>query len=150
MRRFRVKMLAAVSVLLPWGAVAAQEGPAELEACVVASADADDKRTLVQWMFSAIALHPDLEGMAQVSQVQRDAANKAMGALMERLLTVDCATQAKQAFREGSGDVAFQRAFGRVGEMAGEGLFVDPRVSAEAAALIRHVDMNRMVELFLP
>src|SRR5690606_17604564 len=115
MKHVHAAVLAVVVAVLPWGA-AAQEGPVGLEACVVAPADADDKRTLVQWMFSAIALHPDLEGMAQVSQAQRDTANQAMGALMERLLTVDCAAQAKQAFREGSGEDAFQRAFGRVGE----------------------------------
>ena len=143
-------LLVLASAAAPWGAANAQAASSDLQSCVVAATGAEDRRTLVQWMFSAIALHPDLEDMAQVSDERRDQANGAMGELMVRLLTVDCADHARQAFRDGSADAAMGAAFGRVGEMAGEGLFADPRVAAEASGLIRHVDMNRLVELFLP
>ena len=149
MRHVVAGLLAVAGAVAPWGATRAQEA-GDLQSCVVSAAGADDQRTLVQWMFSAIALHPDLSDMAQVSDERRAEAERAMGELMVRLLTVDCADQARRAFRDGSAEGAFGEAFGRVGELAGEGLFNDPRVAAEAAGLIRHVDMNRIVELFLP
>ena len=143
-------LLAVALSVASWQTAKAQEPAGDLQSCVVAATGMDDRRTLVQWMFSAIALHPDLEEMALVSDVRRQEANRAMGALLERLLTVDCAAQARKAFREGGAEGAVGEAFARVGQLAGEGLFNDPLVAAEAAGLIRHVDMNRLVELFLP
>ncbi len=143
-------VVAVVLALAPALPASAQEAPGDLQSCVVAATGPDDQRTLVQWIFSAIALHPDLADMAQVSDARREQTNRAMGALMERLLVVDCADHARQAFQAGAGDGAVGEAFARVGQMAGEGLFADPRVAAEASGLIRHVDMNRLVELFLP
>ncbi|NLW95268.1 MAG: hypothetical protein GXY30_00075 [Xanthomonadaceae bacterium] len=143
-------LLALACVATPWSAAGAREAPGDLQSCVVTATGPGDRRTLVQWMFSAIALHPDLEDLARVSDARREQANRAMGELMVRLLTVDCADQARQAFRDGSADAAIGEAFGRIGQMAGEGLFAEPRVAAEAQGLIRHVDMNRLVELFLP
>lgn len=150
MKHILAGVLAVASTAVPWSAVTAGDAADDLRACVVAATGAEDRRTLVQWIFSAIALHPDLQDMAQVSDGQRQAANRAMGALMERLLTVDCADHARRAVREDVHERAFGEAFASVGQLAGEGLFEDPRVAAEAAGLIRHVDMNRLVELFLP
>jgi len=143
-------LLAAAAAAVPWTPANAADVAEELRSCVVASTGADDRRTLVQWMFSAISLHPDLQGLAEVSDAHRQAANRAMGALMERLLTVDCADHARRAVREEVDERAFGEAFASIGQLAGEGLFEDPRVAAEAAGLVRHVDMNRLVELFLP
>ena len=143
-------LLAGVMAAASWQPAKAQEAPGDQPSCVVAATGVDDRRTLVQWMFSAIALHPDLEEMARVSDARRQEANRAMGALMERLLTVDCADHARRAFQDDGTEGAVGEAFARVGQLAGEGLFADPRVAAEASGLIRHVDMNRLVELFLP
>lgn len=140
----------ALAALASQPAVAQDADAGGLEACVVAAATEADRRVLVRWMFSAISLHGELRDLATVSQEQRDQASAAMGAMMERLLTQDCAPQARQAFRDGRAEVAFQQAFKQVGEMAGEGLFQDQAVAAEAAGIVRHLDMNRVVQLFLP
>ena len=127
-----------------------KDGQEGLQACIVRSATDDDRRALARWMFAALAKHPDLQDMGQVTQAQREAANKGMGAMMERLLTVECLVQAKASVQSGNADTAFQQAFGMLGQLAGESLFQDPNVSAEAAAIVRYVDMNKIVELFLP
>src|SRR5690606_28861591 len=75
-------LLVLASAAAPWGAANAQAASADLQSCVVAATGVDDRRTLVQWMFSAIALHPDLQDMAHVSDERRDRANGAMGELM--------------------------------------------------------------------
>jgi len=143
-------LLVLAATVVPWSSATAQDAPGELQTCVVSATGPDDNRILVQWMFSAIALHPDLQDLSQVSDERREQANRAMGELMVRLLTVDCVDHARRAFRDGSADGALGAAFGHVGKMAGEGLFADPRVAAEASSLIRHIDMNRLVELVLP
>ena len=150
MKRIAAGALLGVAAMASAMPAAAQEGLNDLETCVVAATTADDRRALVRWMFSAISLHAELQDLAQLSPGQREEANRGMGAVMERLLAQDCAAQARQAFREGSADQAVGNAFRRVGELAGEGLFADPRVAAEASGLVRHVDMNRIVELFVP
>ena len=150
MKHILAGLLVVAAAVVPWRAANAGDVADDLRSCVTAATGADDRRTLVQWMFSAIALHPDLQGMAEVSDAHRQAANRAMGALMERLLTVDCADHARRAVREEVDERAFGEAFASVGQLAGEGLFEDPLVAAEAAGLVRHVDMNRLVELFLP
>jgi hypothetical protein len=142
--------LAGMGALLA-GTGASAQAPADgLEACVVAAAGADDRRVLAQWMFSALALHPDLAGMARVSDAQRDAASREMGKLLERFLTVDCVEQAGQALRAGSAEMAFQRAFLRVGQLAGESLFADPGVAAAGDNVVDHVDIHRIAELLKP
>lgn len=44
----------------------------DLSRCLVASSDVQ-----MRWMFTAIALHPSARGLANVSQAEFDAANKA-------------------------------------------------------------------------
>ena len=154
MRIMAALALAAMAWALSCASASAQAPaapyPDTLEACVVAAAGAEDRRVLAQWMFSALALHPDLAGMANVSDAQREAASMRMGAMLVRLLTVDCAEQASRALRAGSAEMAFHRAFVRVGELAGEGLFNHPGVAAAGDQVVEHVDIQRIAELLKP
>jgi hypothetical protein len=154
MRLVAALALAAMAWVLPyanaWAQAPAQPSPDTLEACVVVAAGADDRRVLAQWMFSALALHPDLAGMAKVSDTQREEASRRMGVMLVRLLTVDCAEQAGRALRAGSAEMAFHRAFVRVGELAGEGLFNHPGVAAAGDQVVEHVDIQRIAELLKP
>lgn len=148
--RILALVLAGVGSLLACAGVSAQAPANGLEARAVAAADADDRRVLAQWMFSALALHPDLAGMARVSDAQRDDASRRMGEMLERFLTVDCAEQAGRALRAGSAEMAFHRAFVRVGQLAGEGLFSDPAVAAAGDQVVNHVDIHRIAGLLTP
>lgn len=151
MKRYAtVALLAGALASIPANDASALETDDGLQACIVRSATDDDRRALARWMFAALARHPDLQDMGEVSEAQREDANRGMGAMMERLLTVDCAAQARQSVQSGKTDQAFEQAFGMLGQLAGESLFEDPAVSAEAAAIVRYIDMNRIVELFLP
>ena len=140
--------LLALGLLAP--PVMAQETDDGLETCIVASVTEADRNVLVRWMFSAISLHAGLRDLATVPAEQRDAASAEMGAMMQRLMTRDCASQARQAFAGERASAAFQQAFRRVGELAGEGRYQDPAVAAEAGGVVRHVDMAKIVELLLP
>jgi hypothetical protein len=148
--RMAALALAGLLWAVPVAGAFAQTSGSELEACVVAAAGSDDKRVLAQWMFSALALHPDLADMARVSEARRAAANRDMAAMLERFLTVDCAEQAGRAFRAGSAEMAFHRAFVRVGELAGENLFADPAVAAAGQGVIEQFDFERVAGMLAP
>ncbi|MGY1409789.1 MULTISPECIES: hypothetical protein [unclassified Luteimonas] len=150
MRILAALALAGMASSLPGASAWAQAPTDGLEACVVAAAGADDRRVLAQWMFSALALHPDLADMARVSDAQRNDASRRMGEVLERFLTVDCAEQAARAFRTGGAEMAFHRAFVRVGQLAGESLFNDPGVAAAGDEVVNHVDIHRIAELLKP
>ena len=147
MNRMAALACAGLLWVFPGAGAFAQFPESELETCVVAAAGSDDKRVLAQWMFSALALHPDLAGMARVSDGQREAANRDMAAMLERFLTVDCAGQAEAAFRAGSAEMAFHRAFVRVGQLAGENLFADPAVAAAGQGVIEQFDFQRVARM---
>lgn len=150
MRRLATLALAAMASL-PASTTASAQAPTDsLEACVVAAAGADDRRVLARWMFSALALHPDLADMSGVSDMQRDDAGRRMAEVLERFLTVDCAEQAASALRSGGAEMAFHRAFLRVGQLAGESLFNDPRVAAAGDEVVNRVDIQGIAELLKP
>ena len=150
MNRLATLALGAVVWAAAGAQARAQATGAELESCVVAAADDDDRRVLAQWMFTALALHPDLAGMASVSDAQREQASRDMAAMLERFLTVDCRAQATAAFRDGSAEMAFHRAFQRVGQLAGESLFADPGVAAAGQAVAGYVDLDEIAAALAP
>ena len=77
-----------------------------------------DRLVLVQWIFSALSLHPAVRPLASITTEQRDALNERVAALFSRLLVDDCRKEAIDALKyEGSAafDASFQ-VLGQVGE----------------------------------
>jgi hypothetical protein len=79
-------LLVALSVLAGTHAVAGPYGD-DMAKCLVKSAGPEDQTVFIKWLFSAIALHPDVASLATISAQQRDEFNKHAGALFQRLLT---------------------------------------------------------------
>ena len=52
--------------------------------------------------------------------------------------------------RPGSAEMAFHRAFLRVGQLASESLFNDPGVAAASAGVVEHVDIQRIAGRLAP
>jgi len=150
MKRLAALALAGLGCGAPTPGAWAQAPGTELESCVVAAAGSDDRRALVQWMFSAMALHPDLAGLANVSDERRGQANRDMAATLERLLVVDCAEQTRRALHADSAAMAAHRAFLRVAQLAGESLFEDPAVATAGSGVVGQVDMDRIARLLAP
>src|SRR5262245_51015619 len=76
----------------------------DLAKCLVASTSAADKSGLVQWMFAAASLHPDVRWMTNLTDHDRQELNQKMATLVETLLTQSCLAQTKDALKyEGLG-----------------------------------------------
>lgn len=112
----------------------------DLGKCLVESSSAQDKQQLVQWIFFAIALNPDIAPYATITPDQRAAANKGMARLFEKLVGDTCAKQASAALQY-EGPSAFGNSFELLGRVAGQQIFASPEVAAGTAAFTQQLDI---------
>lgn len=144
-------MIALLLVTLVWVPKLATAGPFadDMAKCLVNSTSAEDRTLLVKWIFSVIALHPDLSAMSAVSPKQRDEISKNAGALFQRLLLESCRSQTKQALQS-EGPQTVQYAFQVLGQVASRGLFSDSHVLEGTKDLAKYVDEQKINELMGP
>lgn len=106
----------------------------ELSKCLVEATTDEDRVVFVQWMFAILALHPNVKQYSAISDSQRTELNQRMGVLLERLLTVDCLAETRQALRyEGQGTI--EASFNVFGQVAARELMSHPDVAAGFAEL---------------
>jgi hypothetical protein len=75
MRRF---VSIAAIICSVWCTTAAQAGPYtdDLSRCLIKSTSPDDQVVFMQWMFSAMSLHPAVSGLTSITADQRMAFSK--------------------------------------------------------------------------
>ena len=112
----------------------------DLGKCLVESSSEQDKQQLVEWIFFAIALNPDIAPYATITPEQRTAANKGMARLFEKLVGETCAKQASAALKY-EGPSAFGSSFELLGQVAGRELFASPEGAAGTAAFAEQLDI---------
>ncbi len=120
-----------------------------LTKCIVQSTTDTDKRLVVTWVFSVIALHPDVQNLMSVSDAERDDANKRIANLFETLLTKTCRTEATEAIKY-EGDAAIGKSFEVLGQIAMRELLTNPQVNAGLAGFAKYIDTQRLEEVLKP
>lgn len=118
----------------------------DLAKCLVASTSDADRSLLVRWIFSTSALHPDVASISAVTPAQREGTNKATGQLIERLLTVTCRKQTREALKY-EGPAAMQASFQVLGQVAMRSLMENPEVAQGFQGMGRYIDENKIREL---
>ncbi|MEO1589786.1 MAG: hypothetical protein AAFU71_00700 [Cyanobacteria bacterium J06632_22] len=120
----------------------------DLSACLVGATSPADRTALMQWIFSAIAVHPDLGQFIQLTEQERVQIEQDAADIFQRLLTEDCGTEARAAFvNEGIGGV--QNSLGTLGEVAVGTLFENPAVVGGLTRLVNYVDLELLGETLL-
>lgn len=119
----------------------------DLSRCLVSSTTPKDKVNLVKWMFTAASRHPAVSSIASVSDKQLDDMNKEVAELFVSLLTETCKEQAQKAVRY-EGQIAIQGGFQVLGQVAAAELFSSPEVSAGMDGLAKHIDNQKLQEVF--
>ena len=143
MRRNRLALVVAfVSVML---AAPAHAGPYadDLSKCLVDKSSDADKTTLVKWFFAVAALHPDVRSIAAISADQRDALNRDVAEIFQRLLTDSCKGEAKKAMKYEQ-QTALESSFGVLGQVAAQGLFSDPAVETSMGDFTKYLDEEKL------
>ena len=115
----------------------------DLAKCLVRSTIAQDRSGLVQWMFSMMALHPQVLLIAAVSDAQRTQLSRTTATLFQNLLTKAWVSEARQAMQyEGPGTI--ETSFGVLGQVASRDIFSNPAVVAGMAEMGKFVDEKRL------
>ena len=146
-RSLKACSLAAVLALAAAAPASAGGYGDELTKCLVKSTTPADQQSFVQWVFSAIALHPQVAPMANISAEQRKALDAKAAALMMRLLTVDCRKESVDALKY-EGQAAIEPAFSAVGEVAMRGLMNDPAVTNGMEGFAADIDKSKLQDLY--
>ncbi|MBU8975126.1 MULTISPECIES: hypothetical protein [unclassified Lysobacter] len=128
-------------------AQAGQSGEA-LSACLKTSATQDDRRVLVQWIYAAISVHPDLQAMTRIDADDRAKLEKDAAAIFERLIAVDCTALARQTIVS-EGSEGFGNAFKTLGELAMGGVVENPDVQVGMSRLGGMINHERMLKALL-
>ncbi|PMG47315.1 hypothetical protein BCU90_03950 [Vibrio lentus] len=134
-----------LSVLVSGNAVAGVYTD-ELTKCLVSSTTKEDRVELVKWMFLAVSAHPAVDKVSAVTPSQMDESNKKVAKLSMRLTTEACLEQTKDAIAY-EGDVALEKSFQILGEVAGKEMFSHPEVIKSMAGLDKHLDSQRVMAL---
>ncbi len=136
--------LALVSLL---GSVPAAAGPYsdDLAKCLVRSTGDEEKRTLVKWIFAAVALHPEVADISSVTPAQRTEMTRNTAKIFEKLLADSCRTEVQQAVQY-EGPQTIGSSFQVLGQVAARELFSNPSVAANMADLGKYIDQKRIAE----
>ena len=113
----------------------------ELSECLLQATTEEDKLSLVRWMFTAMALHPAVEEIADVSLSARELANREMAQLMIKLLSRACFNETGLALKN-EGNTALQTSFAVLGLVAATNLFSDPNVAAGLASIETYISAD--------
>lgn len=126
----------------------AGEAATRLSQCLTSAVTQDDRLALVRWIFSAMAAHPDLEGLAAIDARKREELEEAGTRVFERLIAEDCTAQSREAIVE-EGTEGFGEAFKTLGEVAMEGVMQDAKVQASMSRLGERIDSKRLLKALL-
>ena len=124
-------------------AATAQPAQSPLATCLADHTTGKDRKGLARWMFAAMSQHPAIADLSAATPAARDEASKVVGALVTRLLTVDCLTDTKAVVESGETNTAFEKAFGRLGELAMQEIMTDPQVAKTLRDLPKFMDRKQ-------
>lgn len=139
--------IAALAVASLLGSVPATAGPYsdDLSKCLVRSTGDAEKRTLVKWIFAAVALHPEVADISSVTPAQRAEMTRNTAKIFEKLLADSCRTEVQQAVQY-EGPQTIGSSFQVLGQVAARELFSNPNVAANMADLGKYIDQKRIAE----
>ena len=131
-RKLQITLILGLLTLSP--ATFAGEYSDALSDCLLSSTTEEGKLSLVKWMFTAMALHPAVAEIADVSMSAREQANREMAELLIDLLGTRCFNETRLALSN-EGALALQSIFTVLGQVAATNLFTVPNVAAGLASL---------------
>lgn len=142
------KICVFLGILFVAFSINAQAGSAanELGVCMTDSLSGKERKTLAKWVFFAMAAHPEISSYSNISQADRDQTDEFVGKLVTRLIVEDCPQQSKVAFKN-YGAVAFEQAFGLVGQVAMQELMNDKNVNQSFAGFEKYLDNEKFNQL---
>jgi hypothetical protein len=124
-------------------------GPSSpLAACLADHSTGKDRKDLARWMFSAMSQHPAIADLSAATPALREEVNRTVGAMVTRMLTVDCVKEAKAAVSGADSKLVFEQAFGQLGQLAMQEIMTDPNVARGLQDLPKYMDRKKFEDAF--
>ena len=145
MTKFILIITILIAILISTPAIS---GPASdvLGKCMVDSLNGKERKKMAQWMFFAMAAHPEIKEFSKVTERAQDESNKYFGGLINRLLIKDCSSELKFAFNNES-SLALRNAFDLVGRVAMQELMTDKNVNVAMTGFEQYLDKEKLNSL---
>ena len=118
-----------------------------LGTCLSDNTTGKERKDLARWIFVGMSTHPDMQGLSNVTDANREGLDRMMASIVTRLMTENCRSQAKLAM-EKEGAAAFQAAFGAIGKLAMQELMSNPKVNASFTNYSKYLDTNKINSVF--
>jgi hypothetical protein len=115
----------------------------DMAKCLVKSMTPADQTAIMQWLFSAMALHPDMSGLTKITPEQHASYDRNAAELLERMMTVDCRKETVAAIKY-EGNIAIEASFSTLGQVAMRGLMSNPAVAQGIGNLQKYGDKSKM------
>lgn len=146
--QLKLKSLACAVVLSVVSVTSAFAGPYSnnLGQCLVQKTTPEDHMLLIQWVFSAIAAHPNMKEFSTLTKTQTKGYDEGMSKLLMRLLTKDCRKELKEAYNH-EGQSAIESSFQTLGAVAMENLMQDGSVQNQMMGFLQYMDESKLQEV---
>ncbi|MBE9609039.1 hypothetical protein INR99_06740 [Chitinilyticum litopenaei] len=139
----------AALVLLGCVAPAVMASPAStaLAACMADNTTGKDRKDLARWIFSSMAIHPEIQPYSRLSDNDRVKIDKQLAAMVETLVVERCRESARLALEQDGGN-AFKEAFGMLGQVAMREIMADPAVNAALGQFANYLNEDKFNSAF--
>ena len=114
-----------------------------LSSCLADSTTGKDRRDLARWIYVAMSQHPEMGRLSLIPAEAKEDAFKTTGSLVTRLLSENCAPQAREAIKH-EGPASFQAAFEVLGRLAMQELMTNGDVNAAISNIGRYADRKKL------
>lgn len=146
-RPFQGKLFALAGFVLSCSAATAGPATDALTTCVADHTTGKDRKELAQWMFMAMAAHPEIKPLSSIGEDVRNGLNRRMAATATRLITEDCRVESMLAM-DTDGSASFEVAFGALGKLAMQELMSNPAVTASFVEYTKYIDKQKFEAAF--
>jgi len=135
------------STITPSSATA---GPATdaLITCMSDNTTGKDRKDMARWIFVGMSVHPEIKSFSNVTETNRDQLDRAMAAIVTRLMTENCQVQAKLAMEKEGGEAPLKTAFGTMGQLAMQELLANPAVNSAFERFAKFLDRDKLLSAF--
>lgn len=120
-----------------------------LAKCLVRSTSDSDKTVLIQWIFVAMASHPDVRALSNVPPAKGEELNKQVAGLFMTLITQKCKAETEEALKN-EGAAALGQSFSVLGQVAMQGMVSNPTVVEYLGGIEKHVDPKAIEQALGP
>ena len=130
------------------GVATAGEYSEKLSKCLVSSTTVEDKHALIRWIFGAVANHPDVADISNLTPEKWDDISRRSAQVFQKLIAEACASESREAIIN-EGVAGYKSAFETLGSTAVGGLMSDPSVARAMGDLDKYVDQDKLMKALM-